>query len=57
MLLTTEQLSDYFPDLADPDMESASFYHHSRQFQLIPSQVGRVLNLSDIFATMERLTL
>ena len=29
-MLTTEQLSDYFPDLADPDMESALALTHSR---------------------------
>ena len=29
-MLTTEQLSDYFPDLSDPDMESALALTHSR---------------------------
>lgn len=29
-MLTTEQLSDYFPDLRDPDMESALALTHSR---------------------------
>lgn len=29
-MLTTEQLRDYFPDLADPDMESALALTHSR---------------------------
>ena len=52
-MLTTEQLSDYFPDLADPDMESA-LAQRIQDFPQTHFLVGLVHNLFAIFVTMAK---